>query len=300
MFETFARRRVAVNGVTLNVVVSGGVAGDDVTGSKPPLLLLHGYPQSHAMWHELGPRLAEAFTVVAPDLRGYGDSDQPPGDAGHTTYSKRELARDVLELMTSLGFETFAVVGHDRGARVAHRLALDAPEAVTRLAVLDIVPTYHVFETVDAFMARAYYHWFFLSQSFPLPEKLIGADPLFYLHRKLGGWGGKGLGVFSKEVLAEYERCFLRPETVHATCEDYRAAATVDLEHDRADRHRKLTCPVLALWGEKGIVEQGYDVLSVWRDYAEDLRGGAVPDAGHFLVEEQPGRTLAELLEFLT
>ncbi len=291
MFETFTRRRVEANGVTLNLVVGG---------HGPPLLLLHGYPQTHAMWHGLAPRFAEGFTLVAPDLRGYGDSDKPPGDAAHLTYSKRMMAKDLLELMTALGFEKFAVVGHDRGARAAHRLALDAPDTVTRLAVLDIVPTYHVFETVDAVVAGAYYHWFFLSQPAPLPEKLIGADPLFYLHRKLGGWGGGGLGIFSAAALAEYERCFADPLTVHATCEDYRAAATVDLAHDRADRGHKITCPVLALWGENGVVHQGYDVLSVWRDYAADVRGEAVPDAGHFLVEEQPERTLKVLLEFLT
>lgn len=288
-FEGFAQTRITTSGATINLVYGGAGA---------PLLLLHGYPQTHAMWHPIAARLAREFTVVAPDLRGYGDSARPPGDPAHLTYSKREMARDQLEVMQALGFERFAVVGHDRGARVAHRMALDAPERVQRLAVLDIVPTSHVFTTIDQGMAYAYYHWFFLSQPYDLPERLIGADPIYYLHKKLGGWGTP-LAAFAPEALAEYERCFRDPAMIHASCEDYRAAATIDLTHDAADRQRRVACPLLALWGAHGRLHRAYNVLAVWRDYALDVRGEALP-AGHFLVEERPAETLAALLPFLS
>lgn len=288
MFENFTHTQIATQEVTINLVHGG---------NGPPVLLLHGYPQTHVMWRLVAPRLAEHFTVVVPDLRGYGDSSKPAGDPNHANYSKRAMAQDQLEVMTKLGFDHFAVVGHDRGGRVGHRLALDAPERVTKLAVLDIVPTYHVFKTIDQFMATAYYHWFFLSQPYDLPERLIGGNPIYYLHKKLGGWGS-GLQIYAPTALAEYERCFLDPATIHATCEDYRAAASIDLVHDEADRQRKITCPLLALWGAKGRVHQAYDVLAVWRDYAADVRGRAL-EAGHFLAEECPEETVAELLAFL-
>jgi haloacetate dehalogenase len=265
-------------------------------GSGPTLLLLHGYPQTRAMWHRVAPRLAERFTVVLTDLRGYGDSSKPAGDAEHRTYSKRAMAADQVAVMRSLGFDRFAVVGHDRGGRVGHRLALDHPERVTHLAVLDIVPTFHVFERADRHMAMAYYHWFFLAQPFDLPERLIGADPRAYLHRKIGGWG-TGLEVFAPEALAEYERCF-DAATVHASCEDYRAAATVDLEHDGQDRDRRIEAPLLALWGANGFVGRHYDVLDVWRAYARDVRGEALP-SGHYLAEERPIETAQALEAFL-
>ncbi|CAN5732537.1 alpha/beta hydrolase [soil metagenome] len=287
MFERFERLPIRTGSVTIEAVVGG---------QGPPVLLLHGYPQSHVMWHLVAPALAEQFTVVATDLRGYGDSSKPTGDAEHRTYSKRSMARDQVEVMTALGFERFAVVGHDRGGRVGHRLALDHPERLTGLAVLDIVPTFHVFDAVDHFMAIAYYHWFFLAQPYDLPERLIGGDPRLYLHRKIGGWG-TGLDVFAPEALAEYERCF-DAATIHASCEDYRAAASCDLEHDEADRGRRLSLPLLVLWGAKGVVHQAYDVLEVWRDYATDVRGGSIP-SGHYLAEECPEETTAALRSFL-
>ena len=288
MFEGFERKSLELNTITLPFVYGG---------SGPPLLLLHGYPQTHVMWHLTAPALAEHFTVVAPDLRGYGDASKPFGERDHSTYSKRAMAADNVALMAALGFESFALVGHDRGGRVGHRLALDHPEHVTKLAVLDIVPTHYLFTHTDSALARAYYHWFFLAQPFDLPERLIGADPVYYLHKKLGGWGN-GLGIFAPEALAEYERAFSDPATIHASCEDYRAAATIDLKHDERDRDRKVTCPVLALWGEQGVMERLYDVLTIWRDYASDVQGKALP-AGHFLAEEKPEETVRELLAFL-
>lgn len=288
MFQNFTQTQINTPDATINLVYGG---------EGPPLLLLHGYPQTHAMWHKVAPQLAEQFTVVIPDLRGYGDSAKPFGQPDHSTYSKRAMAQDLLAVMSTLGFERFAVVGHDRGARVGHRLALDAPERVTKLAVLDIAPTYHVFKTVNQLMATAYYHWFFLIQPYDLPERLIGADPLFYLHWVLNKLGG-GLHFFAPAALAEYERCFQNPAMIHASCEDYRAAASIDLIHDEADRQRRLTCPVLALWGKKAFVHHAYEVLAVWQDYAQKVRGKALP-SGHFLPEECPVETTAELLAFL-
>ncbi len=288
MFEGFERVRVETEGATIE-----GVRG----GEGPPVLLLHGYPQTHAMWHLVAPLLAGSFTVVALDLRGYGDSSKHEGGKDHAGYSKRAMALDQVQVMRELGFDSFAVAGHDRGGRVAHRMALDHPERVTKLAVLDIVPTYHVFATADKNLATAYYHWFFLIQPYDLPEHLIGADPDYYLGKKLGGWG-PGVEVFTPEAYAEYQRCFRDPATIHASCEDYRAAATIDLTHDEADRDRKVECPLLALWGENGVVEKLYDPLDVWREYASDVRGRALP-AGHFLAEEGPEETAEALIPFL-
>jgi haloacetate dehalogenase len=249
------------------------------------------------MWHLAAPRLAESFTVVATDLRGYGDSSKPEGGANHAAYSKRSMAADQVEVMEALGFGSFAAVGHDRGGRVAHRMALDYPERVTKLAVLDIVPTHYVFATADKELATAYYHWFFLIQPYDLPERLIGADPDYFLGKKLGGWG-TGIEMFVPEAYAEYERCFSDPKTIHASCEDYRAAATIDLEHDEADRDQRVECPLLALWGEKGVVERLYEVLEVWSEYARNVRGRTLP-CGHYLAEERPGETVGELVSFL-
>jgi haloacetate dehalogenase len=289
MFEGFEQKTIKTSGADIHCVIGG---------SGPPVLLLHGYPQTHVMWHRVAPELARSYTVVVPDLRGYGDSSRPDGGPDHAGYSKRTMARDQIEVMASLGFESFVLLGHDRGARVGHRMALDAPDKVTKLAVLDIVPTYHVFEVIDKEMATAYYHWFFLIQPYDLPEKLIGGDPIYYLHRMLGGLG-TGLDIMAAEALAEYERCFQDPAVIHATCEDYRAAASIDLVHDEADRGRnKVQCPVLALWGAKGRLDRAYDVLEVWRDYARDVRGRALP-CGHFLGEERPEETSSELLAFL-
>jgi haloacetate dehalogenase len=288
LFAGFERRQIETRGASINTVYGG---------EGPPVLLLHGYPQTNAMWHLVAPALADRFTVVATDLRGYGDSSRPPGGADHAGYSKRAMANDQVEAMEALGFERFAVVGHDRGGRVGHRMALDHPDRVSKLAVLDIIPTREVFETVDKDLATAYYHWFFLSQPYDLPEKLIGCDPDYYLRKKLGGWGTP-LETFAPETLAEYERCFRNPETVHASCEDYRAAATIDLVHDEADLDRKVGCPLLALWGGNGAMEKLYDVSGVWRGYAVDVRGRRV-EAGHFLAEEGPEETAKELLSFL-
>jgi haloacetate dehalogenase len=289
VFEGFERVRVETRDAEINAVRGG---------SGPPVLLLHGYPQTHAMWHLVAPRLAEDFTVVAADLRGYGDSSKPFGSEDHATYSKRAMAADGVQVMQSLGFESFAAVGHDRGGRVGHRMALDHPDRVTRLAVLDIVPTRHVYATVGKDLATAYYHWFFFIQPYDLPETLIGADPGYYLRKKLGGWG-TSLDTFAPEALAEYERCF-DEATIHASCEDYRAAASIDLVHDAADRDeaRKLTCPLLTLWGGLGVMERLYDVQEVWRGYANEVRGKPI-DAGHFLAEEKPEETARELVRFL-
>ena len=284
----FEARDVATTGARLSVAVGG---------DGPPVLLLHGYPQTHAMWHRVAPTLAESHTVVALDLRGYGDSSAPADDPGHVTYGKRASARDVLEVMAALGHPRFAVVGHDRGGRVAHRLALDHPAAVTRLAVLDIAPTLHMVERADASFAAGYYHWFFLAQPDGLPERMIGADPEYFLHETLRRWAAPGTAL-DEAAVAEYVRCFSRPEVVHASCEDYRAALTVDLEHDRASRGTRVTCPLLVLWGAAGFVARTYDVLDVWRRYATDVRGRAVP-GGHFCAEESPDEVLAALVPFL-
>ncbi len=288
MLDGFQQDRITTTGAEINLRRAG---------EGPPLLLLHGYPQTHVMWHKIAPALAERFTVVLTDLRGYGDSAKPPGGDNHEAYSKRAMAQDQVEVMTALGFDSFAVAGHDRGARVGHRLALDHPERVSKLALLDIAPTLAMYERTDMAFASAYYHWFFLIQPYDLPERLIGADPDFYLEKKIGKWS-RNDGAFTAAALAEYKRCFRDPATIHATCEDYRAAAGIDLEHDRADLGRKLACPVLALWGAKGVIERSYPVLEIWRERVRDLRGKALP-CGHFLAEEAPTETVAELLNFL-
>ncbi len=260
-------------------------------GSGPPLLLLHGHPQSHVMWHLVAPRLAEEFTVVAPDLRGYGDSSKPATSADHAPYSKRAMARDQVAVMKQLGFDRFMVAGHDRGGRVAYRLALDHPERVSKLAVLDIVPTAEAFGRTDMAFALSYFHWFFLAQPAPLPERLIAADPdLFYFRR--------GEHQFTPEALAEYRRHVRDPDTVHAMCEDYRAGATIDIALDEADRGKhRIDCPLLALWGRNGQLDTAYDVLAVWRSWAKDVRGRPL-DCGHYLAEEAPEETFQELRAF--
>ena len=287
MFEGFERVTIETTGAAINVVTGG-------KGS--PVLLLHGYPQTHVMWHKIAPRLAQDFSVVAPDLRGYGDSSKPPDGENHFGYSKRATAHDQVEVMERLGFTHFAVVGHDRGARVAHRLTRDHPDCVTKLAVLDILPTYTVYQQVNKALATAYYHWFFLIQPAPFPETLIGNNAEFYLNAMLGRLKPQAI---TSEAFAEYLRCFRDPATIHATCEDYRAAATIDLSHDEADLDHKIAGPVLALWGEKGFLHKRYDVLAIWRERAVDVRGKAVP-CGHFLPEEAPEETLAELRTFLS
>jgi haloacetate dehalogenase len=262
-----------------------------IGGSGPPLLLLHGHPQTHVMWHLVAPRLAEQFTVVAADLRGYGDSTKPPSAPDHEPYSKRAMARDQVAVMGHFGFEQFCVAGHDRGGRVGYRMALDHPERVEKLAVLDIVPTGEMYRRADMAFGLGYWHWFFLAQPEPFPERVIGADPDAYYIRNT--WE-----LFTPEARAEYRRCFHDPATIHAICEDYRAGATIDCAHDEADCGlRTITCPLLALWGKRGYMEQWYDVLAIWRDWADDVRGRAL-DCGHYLAEEAPDETAADLITF--
>jgi haloacetate dehalogenase len=288
----------------VDVVVSGvrihGVRG----GDGPPVLLLHGFPQSHVMWHRIAPELAREYTVVAADLRGYGDSDRPEAGPDHGGYAFRAMAGDQVALMEALGFPRFAVVGHDRGARVTHRMALDHPDRVERLALLDILPTAYVFEHVDRRVATANYHWFFLSQPADLPERLIGGDPLYFLHRLLGSWGS-GLDAHEPAALREYERVFADPAARRAMIEDYRAAASIDLEHDAASAAagQRIAAPCLVLWGERGVVAGNPTIpLEVWRSLAADpasMIGGVIAGAGHFLAEENHADTLAALQAFL-
>lgn len=287
LFPSFTSCRIKTSGADINCVVGG---------SGPPLLLLHGYPQTHAMWHKLAPRLAERYTVVCSDLRGYGDSSKPDGGERHVNYSKRAMAADQVEVMRALGFARFRLAGHDRGARVTHRLCLDHSDAVVRAAVLDISPTRIMYASTNKAFATAYYHWFFLIQPFDLPERMIGADPIYYLHKKLAGWSS-GLQHFDPRALAEYERCFRDPATIHATCEDYRAAASIDLEHDVADADAKIVCPLLALWGTNGVVHRMFDPISDWKSVARDVIGKPIV-SGHFLAEEAPEETLTELIAF--
>ena len=272
--------------------------------SGPPLLLLHGFPQTHAMWHRVAQDLGRDFRLVIPDLRGYGDSTKPgpaaTPEADHAPYSKRAMAADMAALMSGLGHARFLVAGHDRGGRVTHRLALDHRERVERLALIDIVPTLDVYEGTDMRLASLYYHWFFLIQPAPLPERMIGSDPLFFLRWTLGGWGSKGIAHVEPGALAEYERCFGRADAIHAACEDYRAGATIDLAHDRASRDagEKIACDTLLLWGRHGVVGQLYDPLAVWRDRCAGRLEGAAMDAAHFIPEEQPDDTARRLRDF--
>ena len=288
--SSFAYHRVDVGDVDVNCAVGG-------TG--PPVLMLHGYPQTHLIWHHVAPRLAARRTVVLADLRGYGDSGKPPSTPDHGTYAKRAMAADQLTLMRRLGFDRFAVVGHDRGARVGHRLALDAADAVTALAVLDIVPTRYTFEHADKGFGLGYYHWFFLAAGDGIPERLIGGDPEFWVRARMTS-RHRGSTPFDEAALAEYVRCFADPAAISASCEDYRAAASVDLEHDDADAAagRKVDCPLLALWGARGFVGGHYDVLAAWREYATDVRGRGLP-SDHYVPEEAPEETVAALEEFL-
>ena len=270
-----------------------------VGGQGPPLLLLHGHPQTHAIWHRVAPALARYFRLVMADLRGYGDSSKPVGEPDHANYSKRTLARDMLRLMQALGHDRFDVLAHDRGARVAHRLGMDHRVSVRRMVLLDIAPTLAMYEQTSEAFARAYWHWFFLIQPAPLPERLIEADPAAYL-RDVMGRRSAGLAPFDPRALAAYERGLARPGAAHGLCEDYRAAAGIDLDHDRADRHagRRLATPLLALWGGQGVVARCFEPLAEWRRVADDVRGGPLP-CGHYIAEEAPDALLAEVLPFL-
>jgi haloacetate dehalogenase len=294
MFKGFERKTAELGEVAIHYRMGGSGQG-----ARPPLLLLHGHPQTHAIWHKVAERLAERHTVVCADLRGYGDSGKPEPVAGHLNYSKRAMAADMAALMTHLGFERFSVVGHDRGGRVAHRLAADHPDRVRRLALLDVAPTLAMYEQTSMAFAQAYYHWFFLIQPAPFPETLIGADPEFYLLKTIGGRSA-GLAPFTAEALEEYKRCIKLPGTVRGICEDYRAAATIDLEHDRADiaAGRRLDMPLLALWGANGVIEKCFKPLDEWRKLANHVTGRALP-SGHYIPEEAPELLLQELQSFL-
>jgi haloacetate dehalogenase len=287
VFEGFEAFNIQVKDVIIHGVRKG---------SGIPLLLLHGYPQTHVLWHKIAPRLAEDFTVIATDLRGYGDSGKPPGGERHVNYSKRAMAIDQVALMEHFGFTNFMVAGHDRGGRVAHRMALDFPERVRKLAVLDIAPTYTMYTTADMEFSRAYYHWFFLIQPCDIPERMIGADVEFWMRSKLAQWGRDGSAI-TPQAFSEYLRCFRDQAAIHASCEDYRASADIDLRHDEEDMATKVACPLLALWGEKGFVGRKYDVLQTWRERAVDVQGHGIP-CGHYLPEEAPDATLAALSAF--
>ena len=293
LFPETTEHRVTIDGVEIFARVGG---------SGPPLLLIHGYPQTHAMWHKVAPSLMERFTCVMPDLRGYGYSSCPPNDAENAAYSKRAMARDLMALMQDLGHRRFAVVGHDRGGRVAYRMALDHPQAVTCLTVLDIIPTYDMWHGFTVKLAMKTYHWLFLAQPSPLPEMLIERAPVAYLDYKLASWTkAKNLSPFDEGALAEYRLHFATPEHIHATCNDYRAGATFDLKADEADRAagRKITCPTLALWGNAGIPSETEGPLGTWQAWWTDVRGEGI-DSGHFVAEENPRATLSLLLPFLS
>jgi haloacetate dehalogenase len=288
MFDGFASTTIDTGEATIRLRQGG---------SGPPLLLLHGFPQTHLVWHKVAPRLAADFTVVASDLRGYGESGKPPTTPDHAPYAMRALARDQVAVMEELGFERFFVAGHDRGARCAYRLALDHPQRAMKLAVLDVIPTGEAFARADAAFALDYWVWSFLAAPPDLPERLISANPDHIVDHMLDQWV-IAKDAFPEEVRAAYRRALHDPQTIHAICEEYRAAATLDVQHDEADRgHRKIACPVLALWSKHGAVEAWYDALAIWSDWADDVRGHAL-DCGHFLPEEAPDETYAELRAF--
>ena len=284
LFPGFRRETIQTSGTTINLVVGG---------NGPPVLLLHGFPATHLMWHRIAPALAKEYTVVAADLRGYGDSGRPPDGENHIGHSKRAMAQDQVEAMAKLGFARFAAVGHDRGGRVVHRMALDHAERVGKLVLMDILPTLQTFQSVDRAFATNNWYWFFLLQPSPLPETMIGNSLDMYLKRSVGRLMPDKL---LPEIYADYFRCFNSRESLHAYAEDYRAAATIDLVHDEADANKKITCPTLYLWGANGNRRQ--DPLSVWRERAVQVTGRPMP-TGHHIVEEAPAETLAELRKFL-
>jgi haloacetate dehalogenase len=291
MFEGFTDASTMIDGIRIHAIQGG---------SGPALLLLHGHPQTHVIWHKVAPALAARFTVIAADLRGYGDSGKPPGDADHANYSKRRMALDQVGLMRALGHTSFAVIGHDRGGRVAARMALDHPRAVTHLVTLDVAPTLAMYQKTSFNFARAYWHWFMLVRPAPFPETLIGADPNLYLQQTIGARSA-GLAPFSADAYAEYLRCLSDPGTAHGICEDYRASVGIDLEHDRATLAvaERVNCPFLALWGAQGVIEQCFEPLEEWRAYAPQVQGEAMP-CGHYIPEEAPQLFLDRVLPFLS
>ncbi len=299
MFDGFTPFSIRRDGVTLN-----GLTSLDAPWEGPPLLLLHGHPQTHAMWHKVAPELAKRFKLVLLDLRGYGDSDRPAynnaQEVAHANYSKRSMAQDAIVVMQNLGFEKFSVLAHDRGARVAHRLAADYPNSVQRMMFLDVAPTLSMYEHSSLGFAKAYWHWFFLIQPPPLPEALIESDPVRYI-RSVMGKRHAGLAAFAPEALAEYERCIQIPGSARGICEDYRASAGIDLEHDREDvaAGNMLSMPIRVLWAVHGAVGANFDVLKLWQERATEVSGRALP-CGHYIAEEAPGELFAEAHHFFS
>ena len=298
-FNGFEFQQIPTQGAHAAVRVGGRLDG-------PALVLLHGFPQTHVMWHRVARELAPHFKLVLPDLRGYGDSSHAPGENDHSTYSKRAMAQDVVDVVDALGISTFFLCGHDRGGRVAHRLAVDHPARVRKLCVIDIAPTLDMYARTDMAFARAYYHWFHLIQPAPLPELMIGGNALAYLHAKLGGWGSAQgttrLPHIEPQALAEYERCFCRTEAIRSACEDYRASAGIDLDHDRDSRERgqRIACDTLVLWGQRGVVQKLFDPLALWQAQCAGTVSGEALPAGHFIPEELPEATAAALRSFMT
>ena len=290
MFTGFNDASTHVDGIQIHAIRGG---------SGPALLLLHGHPQTHAIWHKVAPTLVQHFTIIAADLRGYGDSGKPQGEPDHSNYSKRRMAADQVSLMRAQGFTQFAVVGHDRGGRVAARMALDHPQAVTKLVTLDVAPTLAMYEQTSFAFARAYWHWFFLVRPAPFPETLIRADPDLYLKQTIGARSA-GLAPFTDTAYAEYLRCLSDPATAHGICEDYRASITIDLDHDRASlaEGQKIECDFLALWGAQGVIEQCFEPLAEWRQWSARVSGEALP-CGHYIPEEAPELLLERVLPFL-
>jgi len=288
VFDGFKSAKIKSNKININYKIGG---------KGYPILMLHGYPQTHIMWRKIAPILSQNYTVICSDLRGYGDSDKPSSDVIHRNYSKKEMAKDQAELMELLGFKKYIVVGHDRGARVAHRMGLDYQDKISKMVLMDIVPTNHVFDTANMTLATRYYHWFFLIQKHPFPEKLIGKDPEFYLRSKLSMWG-LNEQYMSEDVVTEYLRCFSNPDTIRASCEDYRAGATIDMEDHNNDYDKKIECPLLILWGKKGTVEELYDPIEVWNKWAKNVQGFSL-DCGHFIPEERPEETIDYIKNFI-
>jgi haloacetate dehalogenase len=289
MFEGFERKTIRVGSVDIACACGG---------SGPPVLMLHGFPQNRAMWARVAPVLAKRYTVVCADLRGYGDSAKPACAADRSNYSFRAFAQDQVGLMRQLGFERFHLVGHDRGGRTGHRMALDHPAALISLTVMDIVPTYTMFMDTNKDVARAYWHWYFLAQPEPFPERLIGKDPDYFYETSLVGWGATKISDFDPEMLAEYRRAWRTPEMIHGSCSDYRAAGSIDLEHDRADSGRKIECPTLVFYGASGVMARLFDIPAEWRKRCVQSTEASLP-GGHFLVDQFPADTARILLDFL-
>lgn len=289
MFQEFIEEKVEGDGATLFLRRAG-------PEGAPPIVLLHGYPQTSAMWHSVAPILARSYQVVCPDLRGYGQSDKPKTNALHEPYSKRSMAKDIVAVMQRLGHERFLIGAHDRGARVAHRLGLDHPERIRAMVLLDIAPTREMYANTNAEFAQAYWHWFFLIQAHPLPESIIGADPESFWKLKCFNQT-RGDNPFSNKAIAEYLEAFSKPDTIHASCEDYRAAASIDIEHDNEDNGQKLTMPVLALWAKRGVIAKCFNALDLWQQRAEQIQGESL-DTTHYMAEENPVDIAARMIDF--